>query len=125
MAQLSKILFPSLLGFSLMLLVEAGTFRDDFEDGNLDGWRIESHPPAGVWQIVDGGVESRRQVSNATFLITGQESWRDYTISCDVMMTENFGKNGIGFIARYKSPMASHHIDIWSGDSVGFAAVST
>ena len=41
------------------------------------------------------------------------------------MLTENFGKNGIGFIARYKSPMASHHIDIWSGDSVGFAAVST
>ena len=65
MAQLSKILFPSLLGFSLMLLVEAGTFRDDFEDGNLDGWRIESHPPAGEWQVVDSVAESRRQVLNA------------------------------------------------------------
>jgi len=106
-------------------VVVAGTFRDDFEDGNLDGWRIESHPPVGSWKVVDGVVESRRQSSNGTYLIIGKENWTNYTISCGVILLENFGKNGIGFIARHKSPMASHHLDIWSGDFAGFAAVST
>ena len=104
---------------------KTGVFRDDFEDGNLDGWRVESHPPAGSWKAVDGAVESRRESSQGTYLITGKENWKNYTISYDVILKENFGKNGVGFIARHKSPMTNHHIDIWCGDFVGFPAIST
>ena len=106
-------------------VVVAGTFREDFEDGNFDGWRIESHPPVGSWKVVDGAVESRRQSLAGTYLITGKENWKDYTISCDVMLKETFARNGIGFIARFKSPMPNHLIDIWSGNWAGFEAIST
>ncbi len=51
----------------------AGTFRDDFEDKNLDGWRQDSpkEPEPTLWKIVDGELECTRQDSQSTVLITG------------------------------------------------------
>ena len=102
-----------------------GVFRDDFEDDNLDGWQIEFWQQAGLWEIVVGTVESKRKSPESTYLTTGKENWKDYTISCDMILKENFGQNTVGFIARHKSPLSRHHIEIWSGDWAGFPAIST
>ena len=109
----------------MVQLANAGTFREDFEDGDFEGWRIESHPPIGSWKVIDGVVESRRKSPAGTYLIIGEESWTDYTISYDLMLKEVLNRSSVGFIARFKSPMPSHLIDIWCGDWAGFAAIST
>ena len=69
-----------------------GVFRDDFEDDNLDGWQIEFWQQAGLWEIVVGTVESKRKSPESTYLTTGKENWKDYTISCDMILKENFGQ---------------------------------
>ena len=40
--------------------IGAGTFRDDFEDEDLEGWRQEAPfaPKPTVWEVVDGELDS-------------------------------------------------------------------
>ncbi|MBM3236896.1 hypothetical protein FJZ31_11450 [Candidatus Poribacteria bacterium] len=104
--------------------VMAGTFRDDFEDGNLDGWRQEfpfEQKPT-LWNIVDGELECERWDWNSTILITGEPEWRDYTIEYDVKLIEDLGLGDVDFIARYKSPVGTHLIYICFGDAFGIPA---
>ncbi|MBI1925057.1 hypothetical protein HYR99_12515 [Candidatus Poribacteria bacterium] len=50
----------SIIGFALFLLVTstwAGTFSDNFDDGNLDGWTIDRPlGQGGTWKIENGGL---------------------------------------------------------------------
>ncbi|HEX30301.1 TPA: hypothetical protein ENG04_09500, partial [Candidatus Poribacteria bacterium] len=41
--------------FMLPISVWAGTFRDDFEDGDLEGWKVLN----GTWQVKDGELTAR------------------------------------------------------------------
>ncbi|MBI1922861.1 hypothetical protein HYR99_01285 [Candidatus Poribacteria bacterium] len=81
----------------------AGTFRDDFEDGNLKDWRQETpfaQEPT-LWEIVDGELECTRPDSKSTLLITGEFDWKDYTIEYDVKLLKDLGPGDVDVIARY------------------------
>jgi hypothetical protein len=59
----------------------AGTWRDDFEDGNLDGW--EDLDPC--WTVEDG--ECSGDFFNAPpniigLILIGDTGWKDYTVKC-------------------------------------------
>ena len=112
--------------FVFTLSALAGTWRDDFEDGNFDGWKQEfplaQNPGPSIWEIVDGELECKRGDWNSTILITGKPEWTDYTIEYDVKLLEDLGLGDVDFIARYKSPLGTHMIYICFGDAFGIPA---
>ena len=81
----AKITFLALvcLAFAFMLALPslAGTWRDDFEDGNLDGWK--GLDPC--WTVEDG--ECSGEFFNAPpnmmeIIQIGDTGWKDYTVKC-------------------------------------------
>jgi hypothetical protein len=79
--------------FALCLLVmsaRAGTFRDDFEDGNLDGWGKVLNLGGGIseWKVEDGVLICRRPSDPSTFLLFGEKDWKNYSIEFDARMVE-------------------------------------
>ena len=71
----------------------AGTFRDDFSDGNINGWTPYNATPGlqcGEWTVRDGVLHYRGSAERTIcFLTMGDASWTDYTISCRARMIEN------------------------------------
>jgi len=69
-----------LLGSALS--VSAGTFRDDFEDGNLSGWTKFGNAQ---WEVVDGKckVSVFEKPSLAVLLMVGELEWRDYSVEME------------------------------------------
>ena len=60
MRRVTTVVVACWLALSAVATVLAGTFRDDFEDGDLDGWTALV-APAGLWELVDGGVQCERR----------------------------------------------------------------
>jgi len=104
----------------------AGTWRDDFEDGDFQGWKQEhpwaQDPDPNIWKIVDGELNCKRGDWNSTILITGEPEWKDYTIEYDVKLLEDFGLGDVDFIARYKGPVGTQGIYVCFGDAFGAPA---
>ena len=100
----------------------AGTFRDDFEDGNLDGWLeiFAKNPEASVWKAQDGVLIGRRISGWGADLVIGDTTWEDYTIECDMGITERL-PNEFGDKFHYAGVMgrtrAENKIE---KDSLGF-----
>ena len=88
----------------LILLVSlscrAGTFRDDFEDGDLDGWKQIWPDGAMIWKIVDGELECVRMSQWSAGIVTGEASWTDYTIDADVKLIRDHGAGDFDLLAR-------------------------
>lgn len=97
-------IFMTVLGLLIVLMatpcINAGTFRDDFEDGDLEGWRQLAPPGPILWKIVDGELEASKLGNKSTALITGEATWADYTIEYDVKLLEYHGKGDIHILAR-------------------------
>ena len=83
---------------SLCLLVisaQAGTYKNDFTDGNLDGWKIEDYGvPKVEWKVDNGILACNRPHDWNTELYFGEKEWKNYSIECDVKMLEIFLLNG-------------------------------
>ena len=69
----------------LVASAHAGTYVDNFDDGDFDGWEVIE--PA-EWKVVDGVVTCRRGTNSATALDFGEDDWRNYTIECDARIVE-------------------------------------
>lgn len=92
----------AMVTFALCLLVtsaQAGTYINNFEEENLDGWIIFNFR-GGVaeWKVEDGVLVCRRTVEPSSSLLYGEESWGAYNIECDAKMVETF-PNAEGFYA--------------------------
>jgi hypothetical protein len=76
---------------SLCLLVisaQAGTFKDNFNDGNLDGWqKMEGIVGGSEWKVEDGVLKSSCQDTWSELLI-GEPEWRNYTFEYDAKMLQ-------------------------------------
>jgi hypothetical protein len=83
--------------FALCLLVlsaQAGTYVENFDDGDFDGWEIfDGGEPGAEWTIEDGVLTCRREILWITDLLFGEEDWRNYTIECDARMIEPLGED--------------------------------
>jgi len=76
-------------------------FNDDFEDGNADGWQLESG-----WSIINDKGNYVLQGTEHKWVNAGLESWTDYTFESRVKLIEdgmhinyrfsNIGRYGIG-----------------------------
>jgi len=77
-----------------------GTFRDDFEDGDLDGWQQLWPGGEMIWEVVDGELECARLSQWSAGIVTGEVSWTDYTIEADVKLLQDHGPGDFDLVAR-------------------------
>jgi len=89
-----RLIIIALFVMLLATSAQAGTFRDDFEDGNLDGWMLTfGNPPIepleSIAKVQNGVLTVRRASAWAIHLTVGDaDTWSNYTIECDMRITE-------------------------------------
>jgi len=89
-----RYLFPVFLSILLVSISAwAGTWRDDFNDGDLDGWKMYKGiwegkliPDEGNWRVEDGVVIGGEEVPDTWHALNVSEgwSWSDYTAEVSV-----------------------------------------
>ena len=87
--------------------VGAGTFIETFDGGDIEDWQeLNRHDAVlGSWEIVDGELQGINPGASG-FLITGDETWQDYSIEVDVKPLEKRGPGFIGIASRVKGTWA-------------------
>jgi len=93
------------IGFlTLFLLVTsawAGTLRDNFDDGDFDGWkRWLFGDQSAQWFVKDGELVcvSQNVCTWTSCLMIGDYSWRDYEVKADFKVEQIFGL-GCGIVS--------------------------
>ena len=81
------------LSFLMIIMISlpvfAGTYVENFDDGNLDGWEIfDAGEPGSQWTVVDGVLTCNRETIWMSDLLFGEEDWRNYSIECDARIVE-------------------------------------
>ncbi len=99
-----KLVFIGLGIFSLAFPAVAGTFLDTFDDGDLEGWQelVQLNNAPGSWKIIDDELHSVSLDLFIRFLITGDDTWKNYTLEFDVKPLEKHGIGVIAIAARVK-----------------------
>lgn len=105
--------------------VWAGTWRDDFEDGNLDGWE-QVKKGFGKWKVLDGACNGEfiGEGQGRSFLVMGKPNWKDYTVECKMKVINLSGGDGSGIIIRFKDQDNYYFFELsiaWTRISGGFA----
>jgi hypothetical protein len=74
----------------LVVSAQAGTFRDDFEDGNLDGWGEILNYGGGTseWKVDNGVLTCRRPFDGSSLLFFGKKEWKNYSVELDSKMVQ-------------------------------------
>jgi len=77
-------------------LALAGTWMDDFDDGDVDDW----DEVVGKWKLEDGAYAEKTGLQYSKTLL-GDVSWTDYTVEVDVTLVEDLGaSNCAGLLVR-------------------------
>lgn len=115
--------------FLISLSVFAETIKDDFNDGDFEGWTSYNCTPGidcGQWSVNDGVLHYKAPIARSVcYLTMGDDNWTDYTISCEARMLDGFWNfSRIMFAARMvKTPGVGHVYYVFGptpfGDSVG------
>ena len=95
------------------LSARAGTFLENFDNGNLDAWQEliltqdflfldVDDPPPGSWEVVNGELHAVSPDDSTRLLTIGDETWRDYTLEFDVKPLDKPGPSNIAIAARIK-----------------------
>ena len=64
----------------------AGTWRDDFGNGDVAGWDIGGSGNWKNWKVENGELLLSHQ--DITGLYTGEAGWSDYTVQADIMIVK-------------------------------------
>ncbi|MDD9974485.1 MAG: DUF1080 domain-containing protein [Candidatus Poribacteria bacterium] len=123
-----KLVVIASIVFLAAFSTRAGTYLENFDNGNLDAWQEliltqdflfldVDDPPPGSWEIVNGELHAVSPDESTRLLTIGDETWRDYTIEFDVKPLEKPGPSNIAIAARIKESWV-----VWCliGDLPGF-----
>ena len=67
----------------------AGTYVDNFDDGDFDGWEFMECVEAGAeWKVENGILICKRTSGWPTILMMGENEWRNYSIEFDVKILQ-------------------------------------
>jgi hypothetical protein len=82
----ASLLIISVIFSSLSL---AGTYIENFDDGDFDGWEI-LNVKGGVseWKVENGILKCTRNNVWISSIVFGEEEWRNYSIECDAKMIQ-------------------------------------
>lgn len=112
----------SILSCVLLILstsVFAGTWKDDFEDGILADWKEAGADTK--WSESKGVVVSelpQAESGNRRFLVTGDASWENYTVTVNLRVVNLVGGDWCGILLRYNNEDSYH----WFGLSVAWTS---
>ncbi len=89
-----KTMKDSIVGLILFLMITsvwAGTLRDNFDDGNLDGWRKAGDQSA-QWSVKDGELVSvaKNICDWSSDLMIGDDTWKDYEFEAQFKIEQTF-----------------------------------
>jgi hypothetical protein len=77
-----KLMIFIIAAILLCLPAWAGTWSDNFNDGNLDSWQtFEENRGLEKW-TVENGEASAESFGTFAILYTGEADWKDYTVEC-------------------------------------------
>jgi len=105
--------------FALCLLVvsaQAGTYVENFDDGDFDGWEIfDGGEPGSEWTVEDGVLTCRRESVWGTVAIFGKEDLRNCTVEFDAKLVEPLAElYAIGFELRLADADSAESFDsVW------------
>lgn len=102
----------SLLAGSIIFLCTfsawAGTFLETFDGADLDEWQelimLDAEP--GSWEVLDGELQAKSHGGLTRLLVTGDETWKDYTITVDIKPLKKHGPGNIAIAARVMETLA-------------------
>ncbi len=96
-----------LLVFLIPISAQAGTWVEDFEDGNLDGWTVSG---GGEWSIQDGKLSGRFIGGGGLPSVIRMEpsAWKDYTVEAKVFLLEKLGGHPEMAFCLRLNPVAWH-----------------
>ena len=101
----------------------AGTFKDNFDDGDLDGWTTFGKD----WKVENGKLTcSWSGINEGAILTIGNSSWIDYTFEYDGIVLEKLSDNYyLGHVMRYDKQSAfflytAFHAPPWNNPVIGF-----
>ena len=92
----TRIVTVTLLCF-LSFSVSAGTFIETFDDKNLEAWKelVHLNKAPGSWEVINDELHAVSRETFRRLLITGDNTWENYTIEFDV---KPLTKHGVGTI---------------------------
>ena len=101
----------------LALPAFAGTLRDDFSDGNFDGWsETWMNQNQTTWKVESGVLIGDNPSNWSAFLVVGDPTWKDYEITCDarlVTVRNTIPTFGIGI--RHNKQVGAAFKTFWFG----------
>jgi hypothetical protein len=116
----------TIIGFALFLLVTstwAGTFTDNFDDGNLDGWDVGNVAGRRSNWKVENGELVLQAIDGPIGAGLGELTWKDYTVSVKFKITAHqpHGRftEGAGISIRSVPPLNSYVFTVGTGGAVG------
>jgi len=83
-----------LIGLTFFLIVthsHAGTFLDDFNDGNMDGWTPMDIGGQAIWKIENGELIFQSNSIGDYINTIGKDNWSDYAVQVKLMVPESVG----------------------------------
>ena len=80
----------------------AGTLLETFDAADMDEWQelimLDAEP--GSWEVLDGELQAISHGGLTRLLVTGDETWKDYTITVDIKPLKKHGPGNIAIAAR-------------------------
>lgn len=97
-----KLLLTGIVIFLCTFSAWAGTFLETFNAANLDEWQelimLDAEP--GSWEVLDGELQATSRGGLTRLLITGDKTWKDYTITVDIKPLKKHGPGNIAIGVR-------------------------
>lgn len=70
--------------FLFPTFVWAGTWRDDFNDGDFQGWKETwMKQNQTIWKVESGVLIGENPSNWGAYLVIGDAGWQDYEVECD------------------------------------------
>ena len=97
-----KLLLAGSVIFLCTFSAWAGTFLETFDAADMDEWQelvmLDAEP--GSWEVLDGELQAISHGGLTRLLVTGDETWEDYTITVDIKPLKKHGPGNIAIAAR-------------------------
>ena len=113
-------LLIGIINLLVVSLVAAGTLRDNFDDGDLEGWTLLTwRNGESAVHKVENGEAILKSVGGCSIIILGQTSWKNYTVSVRCKLVQHQpapGWNEAAGIVMRTQPVQGDASDIYAFD---------
>jgi len=100
--------------FLLSTFALAGTFKDDFNDGDFQGWKETwMKQNQTIWKVESGVLIGDNPSNWSAFLVIGDVGWQDYEVECDariIAIKNSIPSFGIGMRHNGRNGAASQTV---------------